>query len=39
MLSDPDTGAAGRAMQAMPKTGRADVAEHERALMGELASA
>ena len=38
MLSDPDTEAAGRAMQAMLKMGKIDVAELERAFRGELAS-
>ena len=39
MLSDPDTEAAGRAMQAMLKMGKIDVAELERAFRGELTSA
>jgi predicted 3-demethylubiquinone-9 3-methyltransferase (glyoxalase superfamily) len=38
MLSDPDTEAAGRAMQAMPKMGKIDLAELERAFTGEPAS-
>jgi len=39
MLSDPDTEAAGRAMQAMLKMGKIDVAELERAFRGQQASA
>ena len=38
MLSDPDTEAAGRAMQAMLKMGKIDLAELERAFTGEPAS-
>jgi predicted 3-demethylubiquinone-9 3-methyltransferase (glyoxalase superfamily) len=39
MLSDADTAAAGRAMEAMLKMGTIDVAELERAFRGERASA
>jgi predicted 3-demethylubiquinone-9 3-methyltransferase (glyoxalase superfamily) len=38
-LSDADTAAAGRAMEAMLKMGKIDVAELERAFRGERASA
>ena len=39
MLSDPDTEAAGRAMEAMLKMGKMEVAELESAFRGELTSA